>query len=71
MLKQNFAIVNMIGVSAQVAGIILSVLDWATWISLLVSLTGVGAAAAGAILSYRFAILAVAKKAGKQAAILF
>ncbi|SHI11472.1 hypothetical protein [Clostridium intestinale] len=61
-------IVGLIGCSLQAAGVILSVLDVATWISVLVSLTGIGAAAGAVVISYRAAIMAVAKAAGKEAA---
>ncbi len=52
----------------QAAGVILAVLDVATVISVLVSLTGIGAAAGAIIISYRAAIMATAKAVGKQAA---
>lgn len=61
-------IVGLIGCSMDVAGVILSVLDVASWISILVSLTGIGAAAAATVIGYRAAITAVAKEAGKKAA---
>lgn len=59
-------IVGLIGCSMDVAGVILSVLDVASWISILVSLTGIGAAAAATVIGYRAAITAVAKEAGKK-----
>ncbi|MBM7542263.1 MULTISPECIES: hypothetical protein [Amphibacillus] len=61
-------IVGLIGCSMQAAGVILAVLDVATVISVLVSLTGIGAAAGAIIISYRAAIMATAKAVGKQAA---
>lgn len=61
-------IVNLIGCSLTTAGVILDLLDVATFLSVLCTLTGIGATAGAAVLGYRAAITTVAKTAGKQAA---
>jgi hypothetical protein len=62
-------IMSLIGCSFQVASLILSLIDVATWISLLVALTGIGVTAAAAVITYRVAIKKVLWTAGKAAAI--
>ncbi len=61
-------IVQLIGCSFATAGTILSVLDYATWLALLCSLTGIGASAGAAILAYKATISTVARTAGRYAA---
>jgi len=61
-------IVALIGCSMEAAGLILTLLDVAAVISVLVTLTGIGFAAGAAVLSYKAAIKAVVATSGKQAA---
>ncbi|WP_222101621.1 hypothetical protein [Oenococcus oeni] len=57
----------LIGCSASVAANIIQYLDWISWASLLMSLTGIGASASAAVWGYRATILGLTK-AGKRAA---
>ncbi|MFB5252286.1 hypothetical protein ACE38F_18290 [Bacillus mycoides] len=60
-------IMNLIGCSAGTASAIISAMDWISYASLLMSLTGVGAAASAAVWSYRATILGLTRM-GKRAA---
>lgn len=60
---------KLTGLSFGAAGLVLKVLDYATWISLLVSLTGIGIGAASLIIAYRFAIQKILWTKGKHEAI--
>ncbi|MED1300571.1 hypothetical protein BK704_07140 [[Bacillus thuringiensis] serovar konkukian] len=60
-------IMNLIGCSASTASAIISAMDWISYASLLMSLTGVGAAASAAVWSYRATILGLTRM-GKRAA---
>lgn len=62
-------IMQLTGCSVAVAGVILQYLDYAAWVGALISLTGIGLTAAGAIIAYRIAIKKVLWSAGKAAAI--
>lgn len=62
-------IMSLIGCSLSTASLILSLIDVATWVGLLVSLTGIGVTAGAAIIAYRVAIKKVLMTAGKAAAI--
>jgi hypothetical protein len=62
-------IMSLIGCSISTAGLVLALIDIATLISLLVSLTGIGITAAAAIIAYRIAIKKILWTAGKAAAI--
>jgi hypothetical protein len=64
-------IMSITGLTASAAAAVLNVLDYASWIGALLSLTGVGIAAAGAIFAYRVAIKKILIEKGKQAAIQF
>ncbi|HDV8363277.1 hypothetical protein CN917_16045 [Bacillus thuringiensis] len=60
-------IMNLIGCSAATASAIMAALDWISYASLLLSLTGIGAAASAAVWSYRATILGMTRM-GKRAA---
>lgn len=62
-------IMSLIGCSLSTASLILSLIDVATWVGLLVSLTGIGVTAGAAIIAYRVTIKKVLMTAGKAAAI--
>lgn len=64
----NAKICGLIGCSLDTAGVILALLDVATAVSVIVSLTGIGFAAASTVFWYKATITAVVKTAGKQAA---
>ncbi len=64
----NSKICGLIGCSLDTAGVILTLLDVASVVSVIVALTGIGFAAASTVLWYKSAIATVAKTAGKQAA---
>ncbi|MFV5171137.1 hypothetical protein [Bacillus cereus] len=58
---------SLIGVSSAVADKIITYMDWISYASLLMSLTGIGAAASAAVWSYRATILGMTRM-GKRAA---
>lgn len=60
---------GLTGLSFQTAGVVLTFMDVATTLSLLLSLTGIGAAAGGIIMAYRATIATVAATQGRRAAI--
>ncbi len=62
-------IMSLTGLSFGAASLVFKVLDYASYISLLMALTGIGIAAAAAIIAYRFTIQKLAISAGKHAAI--
>lgn len=65
----NNKIISLIGCSAETAALVLSFLDVASVVSVLMALTGIGAAAAAAIIAYRIAIQKILWSAGKAAAV--
>ncbi|WP_044894915.1 hypothetical protein [Bacillus alveayuensis] len=58
---------QLIGCSLTTAGVILDYLDWISYASLLLTLTGIGASASAAVWAYRATILGLSR-AGKRAA---
>jgi len=58
---------SLIGCSASAAATILDYLDWISYASLLLSLTGIGASASAAVWAYRATILGLSR-AGRRAA---
>ncbi|MEK4383302.1 hypothetical protein NSS70_15800 [Aeribacillus sp. FSL K6-2848] len=66
-IMEKVLIRQLTGVSLSTAGVILDYLDWISYASLLLTLTGLGAAASAAVWSYRATILALSRS-GKRAA---
>lgn len=62
-------IMRLTGLAFGAAAVVFKVLDYASYLSLLCALTGVGIAAGAAILAYRWAIEKIAWEVGKYAAI--
>ncbi|MBJ8111717.1 hypothetical protein JDS99_19130 [Bacillus cereus group sp. N6] len=62
-------IMKLTGLSYGVASTVFKALDYASYVSLLCALTGIGVGAAAAIISYRYAIGKLALTAGEHAAI--
>lgn len=63
-------IMELTGLSATAAGTVLLFIDAASFIGLIISLTGIGVAAAAAVVAWRFAIKQTLATAGKAAAII-
>lgn len=63
-------IMQLTGLSATAAGTILFFIDAASFVALIVTLTGIGISAAAAILSWKWTIKYTLKKAGRRAAII-
>lgn len=66
--KNLLLIANLTGLSLSAAGIVLDALGWVSWLSLLMSLTGIGAAAAGAVWAQKATIMGITRMAGRYAA---
>ena len=62
-------IMTLTGLSFGAASVVFKVLDYASYISLLMALTGIGIGAAAAIIAYRYTIQKLAWSAGKYAAV--
>lgn len=62
-------IMTLTGLSLTAAGLVLKYLDYASWVALLCSLTGIGLAAGAAVLAYRFTIKKILFSVGAHAAI--
>ncbi|CUB51959.1 hypothetical protein ACT7DZ_00435 [Bacillus cereus] len=58
---------SLIGCSAATASTIIDYMDWISYASLLMSLTGIGASASAAVWAYRATILGMTRM-GKRAA---
>ncbi|MGG0848645.1 hypothetical protein [Peribacillus simplex] len=62
-------IMKLTGLSFAAASAVFAVLDYASYISILMALTGIGIGAAAAIITYRYTIQKLAMSVGKYAAI--